>query len=73
MNECYIILKQSLPFLEKTHRYDYLAIFWIRTGICKKDNALIEKGMSILKTVGNDKLLKQLKAEMDMFHVNTGD
>lgn len=64
---CTLILKNAYPIIQKLHRYDYLAIFWVRVGICHSNKKLIDKGANILQLVGEKDLLKKLDDDVDQF------
>ncbi|KLA48688.1 hypothetical protein P869_02550 [Ligilactobacillus ruminis S23] len=64
---CIIILDRVYSLIEHLNRYDYLAIYWIRKGICQKNSKLIEKGRNLLKLVEESNLLKELEVEITRF------
>lgn len=64
---CMLVLEEAYPIIKTLNRYDYLAIFWIRSGICRRDKALIEKGRCLLEIVDEKNLLKELEVEIKKF------
>ena len=65
--ECVAILEKVYSIIENLNRYDYLAIYLIRRGICQKDSKLVEKGRSLLELVEEKDLLKELEEEIVRF------
>lgn len=64
---CSLILEKAYPIIKILNRYDYLAIFWIRSGIYQNDRELIRRGKNILELVDEKDLLKELEKEVNRF------
>lgn len=66
--QCEKITVLALEIAQKLKRYDALALCNIRLGICKNNNALIEKGVALLEITDEYELLKDIKHEINHFY-----
>lgn len=67
LNEAKILLDWSYKLAMKQKRYDFLAISLVRSGICKSDNALIDRGLGLLELVDDRDLMDVLQREVAFY------
>lgn len=67
LNLCSSILEYAKPIIIESKRYDFLAILWIRFGICSKNKKLVSKGLHLLELIGDSSLQTELQKETSIF------
>ena len=56
--ECETFYLEALKLAKELKRYDLLGIAQVRLGICRDDNSLIDKGMSLLHLTEEEKIFE---------------
>ena len=62
--ECETFSLEALKLAKELKRYDFLGIAQVRLGICRDDNSLIDKGMSLLRLTEEEKIFEALEKEV---------
>lgn len=62
--ECETFSLEALKLAKELKRYDFLGIAQVRLGICRDDNSLIDKGISLLHLTGEEKIFEALEKEV---------
>ena len=62
--ECETFSLEALKLAKELKRYDFLGIAQVRLGICRDDNSLIDKGMSLLHLTEEEKVFEALEKEV---------
>lgn len=62
--ECETFSLEALKLAKELKRYDFLGIAQVRLGICRDDNSLIDKGMSLLHLTEEEKIFEALEKEV---------
>lgn len=62
--ECETFSLEPLKLAKELKRYDFLGIAQVRLGICRDDNSLIDKGMSLLRLTEEEKIFEALEKEV---------
>lgn len=62
--ECKTFSLEALKLAKELKRYDFLGIAQVRLGICRDDNSLIDKGMSLLRLTEEEKIFEALEKEV---------
>ena len=62
--ECETFYLEALKLAKELKRYDLLGIAQVRLGICRDDNSLIDKGMSLLHLTEEEKIFEALEKEV---------
>lgn len=68
MDRCTDISQMLLEVAHETKRYDHLGAAQVRLGICLKDEALIHKGLQLLKLTEETALFTACQQEADRFY-----
>lgn len=65
---CILILTKCLKYINVLKRYDYIAIYHIRMGICQKSKSQINTGVSMLQQFDDKYTLSNMKDEVMRFY-----
>ncbi len=64
LEECERFSLKSYELAKELKRYDFLGISQVRLGICRKDDTLINQGMTLLRLTEENNILKALEKEL---------
>lgn len=64
LKECERFSLKAYELAKELKRYDFLGISQVRLGICREDNTLIDKGMTLLRLTEEENILKALEEEL---------
>ena len=70
-DDCLCLIQECLDLSKKMKRYDLLGVAQVRLGIVNKDHAMINKGLSLLESTDESRLLREMKREVrDYYQVD---
>lgn len=65
IEECLNLSEKLVVLAKAKKRYDFLALGFVRKGICESNDYFIEKGMRILEIIDDIKLKEYISAELE--------
>ena len=74
---CLCLIQECLDLSKKMKRYDLLGVAQVRLGIVTEEHAMINKGLSLLESTDESRLLEEMKKEVrdyyqvDFFEIET--
>lgn len=68
IEDCQAIIEKVMKLAKTEKRYDRLAFNQVRLGICRKNQSLIDKGLTLLTLMDEHDLLATAKEEVETFN-----
>ena len=65
---CLCLIQECLDLAKILKRYDLLGVAQVRLGIVNEDHAMINKGLSLLESTDESRLLREMKREVSDYY-----